>query len=477
VDGNNNIRPLIVELDSTLMYTETLWESCLLFIKKYPLKIFSFIKWAVIGKSYLNHQLSKKVLPEVSLLPHNEGVEKVINIAKNSGRKTYLMTDTNQRIADAVSKSAKLFTKVIVSNDKKIANGNKLEIIRDVVGSTKFDYIGNSRSDTTILKEAHTSYIVARNNRFPKSFKKLNNIEIISTDGSFFRRWIKALRVHQWSKNILIFLALLMSHRILEVELFIKSTIAFFSFSFSASAVYILNDLFDLEADRRHPSKKHRPFAEGQISIKNGIFAVPILLISSILLSAIFLPSLFTIALFTYLIATTCYSLILKEILFVDVILLGALYTLRIIAGGLATGIEVSSWLLGFSGFFFLSLAFMKRYTDLILFKKNSQEELFGRGYSVEDSEIVQKAGITSGFLSLIILALYITSDQVFVLYRQPLLLWLSIPIILYWLMNMWVVANRNRMTEDPIIYAVKDRISYITFTLLLLVIIAATIF
>jgi 4-hydroxybenzoate polyprenyltransferase len=288
--------------------------------------------------------------------------------------------------------------------------------------------------------------------------------------------WFKALRTYQWSKNTLVFLALLMSHRILESELFVKSTIAFFSFSFTASAVYILNDLLDIEADRKHPSKRLRPFAAGLISIRSGIAMIPMLIVFGFLLAFFFLPKSFVLVLLIYLIATTVYSFYLKEILFIDVILLGALYTLRILAGGFATGIEVSSWLLGFSGFFFLSLAFMKRYTDLVLFKNNEQVELFGRGYRIEDMDIVQKFGIASGFISLLILAMYITSDQVLVLYSQPLLLWLTIPFILYWIMNMWIATNRGKMTEDPIIYAIKDKISYIVFILVLTIIILATI-
>ncbi len=287
--------------------------------------------------------------------------------------------------------------------------------------------------------------------------------------------WIKALRIHQWSKNGLLFLALFMSHRIIEPNLFKQAVVAFFSFSLSASAVYILNDLFDLEADRKHPSKKNRPLASGRLPVINGIIAIPGLLIISFLLAVILLPNIFTLMLIIYLITTTSYSLYFKEKIFLDVIILGALYTLRVLAGGLAVGVEVSSWLLGFSWFFFLSLAFMKRYADLLLIKNNNQEELFGRGYSVIDLEFVQKIGITSGFASLLILTLYINSDQVNELYKQPALIWLTIPIILYWLMRMWLVTHRGKMTDDPIIFAIKDKSSYITFFFILIILIVAT--
>ncbi|MFC1785846.1 UbiA family prenyltransferase [Candidatus Neomarinimicrobiota bacterium] len=289
-----------------------------------------------------------------------------------------------------------------------------------------------------------------------------------------FSQWVKALRIYQWSKNMLLFLALFMSHKILEPQLFIQMVIAFFSFSLCASAVYIFNDLFDLEADRKHPSKQNRPFASGQISALNGKLVIPMLLFVSFLLSIVFLPKTFTVALIIYLTITTSYTLYLKEKLVIDVLVLGALYTLRVYAGGLSAEIEVSSWLLGFSWFFFLSLAFIKRYTDLLLIKNNNQEELLGRGYGVVNLGIVQKTGIASGFVSLLILALYINGDQVMALYKQPKLIWITIPILLYWLMRMWYVAHKGRMTDDPIVFAIKDKISYAMFFAIVIILIVA---
>jgi len=289
-----------------------------------------------------------------------------------------------------------------------------------------------------------------------------------------FVPWIRALRIYQWAKNMLLFLALFMSHRIFETQLLKQTIIAFLSFSLCASAVYILNDLFDLEADRKHPSKKNRPLASGQISVISGKLAIPILLLAGFLLSIMFLPMTFTVALIIYLTMTTSYTLYLKEKLFIDVIVLGTLYTLRVLAGGLSTGIEVSSWLLGFSWFFFLSLAFMKRYTDLLLIKNTNQEVLLGRGYSIVNLAIVQKTGIVSGVISLIILALYINSGQVMILYKNPFLIWLALPILFYWLLHMWAVARHGNMTDDPIIYAFKDISSYIAFLIIIVIMIVA---
>ncbi len=475
---SNNI-PLIIDLDGSLICTDTLFESCLLFIKKYPLRMFALLKWSWGGKAHFKNELSKHVIPNAELLPYRTKVLELAKEAKIAGREVYLITGANQRIADKVSKIHNIFVTTIGSNKNFNLEGkSKLEKIKETLEAKEFDYIGNSKSDLPMWAEARTAFICSNNKILKKRLKAVNQdiVSIESERKPTIRQGIKELRIYQWSKNVLVFLALFMSHRILELDLLTNNLVAFISFSLIASSVYILNDLFDLESDRKHPTKKNRPLASGAISIVSGILSVPALLFCGFLLSLILLPSNFTLILLLYFVTTTAYSLYLKEILFIDVILLGALYTLRIVAGGLATGVEVSSWLLGFSGFFFLSLAFMKRYTDLILFKRNSQEELFGRGYAIEDMDFVQKTGIASGFISLLILALYITSEQVFVLYSAPLLLWLTIPAVLYWLMRMWYMAHKGKMTDDPIIYAIKDKSSYVVFIIVLITIIAATI-
>ncbi len=472
--------PLFVDLDGTLVSTDTLWESCLLFIKRYPLQLWLLIIWLFHGKAYFKEQLAMKVIPDAEILPYQAEVIEYISNAKASKRDVYLITAANQRIANSISKFHNIFTATIGSTSKLNLKGkNKLDVIQSIIGKKNFDYIGDSKTKSIIWRAAHTAIISSGSYRRANQLNiDQDKIIVLPERGeNIFRQWLKTLRVHQWSKNLLLFLALFMSHRILDPNLFKQVLVAFFSFSLSASAVYILNDLFDLEADRKHPSKKNRPFASGQLSIINGIFAIPFLLILSFLLAINMLPNIFTIVLIIYLITTTSYSLYLKEKLFIDVIILGVLYTLRVLAGGLAVGIEVSSWLLGFSWFFFLSLAFLKRYTDLMFIKNNNQEELFGRGYSIIDLEIVQKVGITSGFSSLIILALYINSEQIAVLYKQPALILLAIPILLYWLMRMWFVAHRGKMTEDPIVFAIKDKTSYIMFLLLLMVLIVAANF
>lgn len=292
-----------------------------------------------------------------------------------------------------------------------------------------------------------------------------------------FKYIIKAMRIYQWSKNLLLFLPIVMAHQFMNSQ-FLSSTVwAFFSFSFCASAIYILNDLIDIESDRMHPTKQNRPFASGSLSKTVGVLLIVFLLLISIGISMAKLSTTFSFILLAYMITTTIYSLLFKQVLLIDVIILGGLYTLRIAAGSVASMVEVSSWLLVFSMFFFLSLAFMKRYADLILVKKNMHDSIVGRGYSVDDLDLVQKSGITSGFVSILVLALYINSAHVAELYQTPFLIWFTLPVLLYWLMRMWMVTNRGDMTDDPIIFAAKDKISYISIVLIgILMYLAATL-
>lgn len=286
--SNKNLRPLFVDLDETLVLTDTLWESCLLYIKRYPIQSWRLIIWLFYGKAYFKEQIARKVIPDAEELPYNTEVVKYIRKQKEDGKDIYLLTAANQRIADSVSKFIKIFTVSIGSSSNLNLKGKeKLRVIKEIAGTEQFDYIGDSKVDIPIFIEANTAIIC---NNYKRIINKFNIVQdkitiLPNTRTNLFSQWIKALRVHQWSKNMLLFLAILMSHRILEPNLFKQVLVAFFSFSLSASAVYILNDLFDLEADRKHPSKKNRPFASGQLSVVSGIFAIPILLILSFILA------------------------------------------------------------------------------------------------------------------------------------------------------------------------------------------------
>lgn len=271
----------------------------------------------------------------------------------------------------------------------------------------------------------------------------------------------KALRAHQWVKNILLFVPLFLSHRWNEADLIIKSIFAFLSFSICASAFYIFNDLSDLESDKANPSKKNRPFASGALSVGFGMFLIPCLLAVSLLLALKTDPGFFNILL-VYAALTSLYSGYLKKIAVLDVVILASFYALRLFAGSLAISVPISEWLLAFSMFIFLSLAFAKRFSELHALRSRKEEKAKGRGYFTSDLEQVAQLGSSSGYISALVMALYVSSDEVTELYSHPKLLWIICPLLLYWIGRIWILAHRGQLHEDPIVFALKDKPSYL---------------
>jgi 4-hydroxybenzoate polyprenyltransferase len=279
--------------------------------------------------------------------------------------------------------------------------------------------------------------------------------------------WRRALRVHQWVKNGLVFLPLLLAHRLGEPGLLGLATLAFVCLSLLTSAVYVLNDLMDLPSDRAHPTKRRRPFAAGTLPIWSGVAVAPLLIAASLGLSVALLPGVFTTALAVYLLLNVIYTGFLKRVAMADVILVASLYSLRVLAGGYATSVEVSPWLIAFSLFFFLNLAFLKRYADLRLMARVAEPGASGppgspgRDYVASDAPLLLALGPVSGFMATLVLALYITGEKVTQLYRLPAALWLLIPLLVFWISRFWLEAQRGRMHEDPVVYILNDRLSY----------------
>ena len=273
---------------------------------------------------------------------------------------------------------------------------------------------------------------------------------------------VRALRVHQWVKNLLVFVPVILDHKLFAPEVMAKSATAFVAFCCAASSAYILNDLLDVEADRRHPTKRHRPFAAGTLSPSTGLLLVPLLLAIAFIASLGTLPGTFVELLAIYIVLTTAYSLLLKRLAVVDVLVLAALYTLRVLAGIAAAQVRFSTWLLAFSMFLFLSLAFLKRFTEVSAMEGAATEQVRRRGYIRGDREWLGSMGGASGYLSVLVLALYINSEQVVALYRAPLLLWLVCPLLLFWTSRMWLLAHRGQIHDDPIVATVRDPVSYL---------------
>jgi 4-hydroxybenzoate polyprenyltransferase len=288
--------------------------------------------------------------------------------------------------------------------------------------------------------------------------------------------FLQALRVHQWLKNTLLFVPLLTSHKLTELGLVLQAGYAFMAFSLCASSVYIVNDLRDLEADRQHPHKRFRPFAARLLNVKTGVLLVPLLLIGAGAITFLFLTPLFGASLALYVGLATAYTFYFKRVLIIDVLILAALYTLRVLSGGIAVSISVSHWLLAFSMFLFLSLAFLKRYSELRMTQQQHQMHVQGRSYAVEDIDLLRSIGPTSGYLSVLVLGLYINSKDVVPLYQHPAMLWLIGPCLLYWLTRMWLLANRGEMADDPLVFSVKDAQSYVVGFFVATIIILASV-
>lgn len=273
--------------------------------------------------------------------------------------------------------------------------------------------------------------------------------------------WSRALRLYQWIKNILVFAPLLAAHQLGNIHSLSMLLVAFFSFSLCASSTYLINDLLDLESDRRHPRKKNRPFAAGSLSIVSGAIVSLVLLSASVMLGSI-INSIFLTVLICYFLLTIVYSLMIKRIVLLDCIILAILFTLRIIAGGVAVSISLSFWLLAFSVFIFLSLALVKRYGELMVQAQAGNTYAHGRGYTVEDASLLQTLGASAGYLSVLVLALYIRSESVDSLYNQPELIWFAIPLLLFWISWIWLKAHRGEMHDDPVLFAITDKVSLI---------------
>lgn len=284
---------------------------------------------------------------------------------------------------------------------------------------------------------------------------------------------LRALRVHQWVKNLLVLVPVMLDHKLFQPPVMVKALIAFAAFCCAASGAYVLNDLLDRDADRRHRIKRNRPFAANTLSRSFGVVLVP-LLFAAALLWSLWLSPKFLALLGLYVVLTTAYSIYLKQIAVLDVLLLAGLYTLRVLAGVAASHVRFSTWLLAFSMFLFLSLAFLKRYAELSELQGGAGEGLARRGYLRGDREWLGSMGAASGYLSVLVLALYINSAEVMALYRKPLLLWLICPLLLFWISRMWLLAHRGRIDQDPIVAAVLDPASYAVGALVALILFAA---
>jgi 4-hydroxybenzoate polyprenyltransferase/phosphoserine phosphatase len=451
--------PLYVDLDGTLMRSDLLLESFLELLKRNLLYLFLVPLWLLRGKAALKQEIASRVSVRVDLLPWNTEFVDYLREQKALGRRLVLISASDQRLVDAVARHLGLFDAAIGSDGKYNCSGSqKQQII--AAEAPQYVYAGDRDVDLDVWRHAAAAIPVNVSPALRARVAAMLPIEaeFTRTPGGL-KGCVRSLRLHQWLKNTLVLLPLVLAHELTNTGLFLQALLAFLSFGLCASSVYVLNDLLDLPSDRQHYSKRLRPLASGEIPLLTGLLISPALLVMSFAL-ANQLPQAFIIILGVYYLCTGFYSFVLKRIMLVDVIMLAALYTLRIIAGAAAVSVVPSFWLLAFSMFLFFSLAVVKRYTELDYLQKAGIDQSEGRGYFAQDLNMMAMFGSTSALLSVMVFALYINNDDTREQYATPELLWLLCPLLLYLVTRIWLLAARGQIAEDPIVFAIKDRVS-----------------
>jgi 4-hydroxybenzoate polyprenyltransferase len=467
--------PLVVDLDGTLIRSDLLIEATFAYLGRNPFAIGHLCFVLLKGKSQLKEFLATRVALDASILPYNEEVLERIREAVESGRPVYLASASNRRFAASVAEHLGLFQGCFASDEYvNLSGAAKASRLLQTFGERGFDYIGNERADLPAWAiAAHCICVNASPRLRSKLLKLAPQAEMLASPKLSLKTWAKLLRVHQYVKNLLVFVPVVTAHNF-DPTAILRSALAMVAFCLCSSSVYILNDLVDLAADRQHPTKRTRPFASGSVPLEYGILAIPLLLVLSFAVAVqVSMP--FAGVLLGYLALTTAYTFSLKRKMVIDVVSLGILYTIRVIAGTVVTNTPISEWLFGFSIFMFTALALIKRYTELATRLDADLPDITNRNYKIGDLNIVAALASASGFNAVTIFSLYISSDTVRSLYRHPQVLWLICPILMYWFGRMLLLAHRRLIDDDPIVFALKDRVSLMVLVAIGIAIIGAT--
>jgi len=455
------LRPLCVDLDGTLVKSDTLIDSLLALLRTHPALAFKLPGRLLRGKAAFKAFITASVSLDVAHLPYNRTLLQFLHKERARGRDLYLTTGADLALARRVAAHLGIFTDVLGSDGTTNLTGSKkLLSLRSRLDSGAFDYVGNDTPDLPLLAHA-TLPMVANPSlglRIRLRARGIRPAHEFLERRSALQSLLKAVRLHQWAKNLLIFVPLLLSHALSAGKL-LMAMAAFCCFSLTASSAYIVNDLLDIEADRRHPRKRLRPFASGDLSAFAGILIAAIFLFVG-LVGGQLLPGGFYAWLLVYLATTLAYSLYLKRIALVDVLALSGLYILRLLAGGAVTQTPISHWLAGFSMFLFLSLAIVKRFAELENLRASNSSPRNERGYLLADLAQLRSFGTASAYAAVVVFAIYISGADVVKLYRQPRLLWLIVPFMILWLNRVWLLASRGELDEDPVAFALTDRMS-----------------
>lgn len=449
---------LAVDLDGTLIKTdlllESFWAACLKDWRT-PLHAAAAL---FQGRAALKRCLARRIELDVAQLPYNQAVLDRVVAWRAAGGRTALVTASDQALADRVAAHLGLFDEVHGSDgNSNLKSERKEALLTARFGAQGFAYLGDHPADLPVWRRASRALTATSSASLRGKVEEIGiPAEHLPTGRPGLFDYLRAIRLHQWVKNILVFLPIFAAHR-LDAGSAVLSVLAFIAFGLTASAMYLLNDLLDLPADRAHPRKRHRPVAAGVVPILHASLLMPLLAVAGGALS-LAIGGAFALVMVTYAVVTISYSFALKRVPVLDIAVLAGLYTLRIVAGGLATGTPLSVWLLAFSLFFFFALAAVKRHSELVNNGGSKGGRVDGRGYEYDDLPLVPMMALSAGFVSVLVLALYIDSPAVRQLYAEPALLWGVCPVVQFWIARMVLITHRGGMTDDPIVFALKDR-------------------
>jgi len=461
--------PLVVDLDGTLVETDLLIESLATLLRQQPRALFALPGWLLKGRAHLKQEVARRVQLDPTLLPYRTSLLDYLRSEHGQGRAIVLATASDERFANQIADHLKLFDLVLASDGTTNLSGKrKGSRLVELFGARGFDYVGNESRDLAVWSAARKAIVVSPNPRLLRKVAKVAEYESRFADrAASLREYLRALRPEHWLKNILVFVPVLAAHLLVAPGLLARTAIAFVAFCCFASSGYLINDVLDLQADRRHPQKRLRPFASGRLPLTYALTMAPALTALGCLLAGL-LSWLSLGILILYFTLTLAYSLGLKRVALLDILVLASLYTLRIIGGSAATALWPSVWLLGFSMFLFTSLAFIKRYAELVVMRGIEGDHATARGYELGDAELLASKGTASGYAAVLVLALYIASGAVKARYSRHELIWFVCPLLLYWLGYLWLIAHRGKMHHDPLVFALRDHTSRILILLML---------
>lgn len=452
--------PLVVDLDGTLISSDLLVETAFAHLGSHPARIGPMLAALREGKAALKAHIAVETAIDPAHLPYDGQVTDRIREARAQGRPVYLASASNERYVSAVAAHLGWFDGWFASTaTENLSASAKARQLVEAFGENGFDYIGNGAADLPVWRKARRRLAVQPSQAVERQLLTIDPTStILRHDRNRLRSWIKLLRVHQWAKNALVLVPLVTAQHF-DLSSLAYATLAFFAFSLAASGVYLINDLVDLEADRRHRTKRTRPLAAGTVPVLEAMIVAP-MLVAVAALSALVLAPWLGLVLIGYLALTTAYTFVLKRKMIIDVVTLAMLYTLRVVGGAAAISVPVSEWLLAFSMFMFVCLALIKRYTELAGRLDANLPDATNRNYRKGDLEVVAALAAASGFNAVTVFTLYISSETVRQLYAHPQALWLICPILMYWIGRILLLAHRRFVDEDPILFAVKDHVS-----------------